>query len=108
MSIKSWIMAALVVASPLSAYADAESNAGGGGNEQLTESSDTTLECAPGAGVYGPGVWGTGGYNSCYNYNRDGISCSQVGFFEGQVGAPWGGIGGHFRCTTGCLQWVGW
>lgn len=45
--------------------------------------------------------------NSCYAYNRDGRTCSFVGYSEGQVGHPWGQGSGQFRCTNGCLQYVG-
>lgn len=45
--------------------------------------------------------------NSCYAYNRDGRTCSFVGYSEGQVGQPWGQGSGQFRCTNGCLQYVG-
>jgi hypothetical protein len=46
-------------------------------------------------------------YNYCKDYNRDGITCDQVGFDEGQVGYPWGYKSGKFRCENGCLAWVG-
>jgi hypothetical protein len=45
--------------------------------------------------------------NGCFAYNRDGRTCSDVGFSEGQTGAPWGQGAGQFRCTSGCLQFVG-
>jgi hypothetical protein len=45
--------------------------------------------------------------NQCYAYNRDGRTCSFVGFSEGQVGYPWGGQAGKFECTNGCLKIVG-
>ena len=41
----------------------------------------------------------------CHAYNRDGISCAQVGFTEGEQGSPWGESGGQFRCINNCLQW---
>ncbi|HET9237059.1 MAG TPA: hypothetical protein VFO10_07405, partial [Oligoflexus sp.] len=43
----------------------------------------------------------------CKEYNRDGISCDDVGFYEGQVGYPWGNQSGKFRCVNGCLAWLG-
>jgi hypothetical protein len=43
----------------------------------------------------------------CKEYNRDGISCDDVGFYEGQVGYPWGSHSGKFRCVNGCLAWLG-
>ncbi|MBM4253890.1 MAG: hypothetical protein FJ146_18130 [Deltaproteobacteria bacterium] len=45
--------------------------------------------------------------NSCFAYNRDGRTCSFVGYSEGQSGTPWGQGAGQFRCTNGCLQYVG-
>jgi hypothetical protein len=51
--------------------------------------------------------WGSGYWGDCRYYNRDGITCNQVGFFEGQVGSPWGFDAGQFRCINGCLQYVG-
>ncbi|MFW7381719.1 MAG: hypothetical protein ACOH5I_23120 [Oligoflexus sp.] len=44
--------------------------------------------------------------NLCYDYNRDGVSCEEVGMHEGQVAAPWGDESGLFRCVDGCLAWV--
>lgn len=49
----------------------------------------------------------SGSSNNCYAYNRDGRDCSFVGYSEGQVGAPWGQGSGQFRCTNGCLQYLG-
>ncbi len=43
----------------------------------------------------------------CKDYNRDGVSCQDVGFHEGQIGYPWGEKSGKFRCENGCLAWVG-
>ncbi|MBM4250792.1 MAG: hypothetical protein FJ146_02365 [Deltaproteobacteria bacterium] len=48
----------------------------------------------------------SGSGNNCYAYNRDGRTCSFVGYSEGQVGTPWGQGAGTFRCTNGCLQYV--
>ena len=48
-----------------------------------------------------------GSSNKCYAYNRDGRDCSFVGYSEGQEGTPWGSGSGKFRCTEGCLQFVG-
>lgn len=45
--------------------------------------------------------------NDCKDYNRDGITCDDVGFHEGQSGYPWGKKSGEFRCENGCLAWVG-
>lgn len=44
--------------------------------------------------------------SSCLAYNRDGVTCEQVGLEEGQVAAPWGEAAGLFRCVDGCLDWV--
>ncbi|MBM4253643.1 MAG: hypothetical protein FJ146_16880 [Deltaproteobacteria bacterium] len=63
-----------------------------------------------GNGHVDPGWTGggnSGSSNNCYSYNRDGRSCSFVGFSEGQEGAPWGQGSGRFRCTNGCLQYLG-
>ena len=49
----------------------------------------------------------SGSSNNCYAYNSDGRTCSFVGYSEGQTGAPWGQGAGTFRCTNGCLQYVG-
>ena len=43
----------------------------------------------------------------CMYVNRDGSTCYAVGYQEGQVGTPWGPAAGKFRCTKGCLEWVG-
>jgi hypothetical protein len=43
----------------------------------------------------------------CKEYNRDGITCDQVGYQEGQLGYPWGYKSGQFRCVNGCLAWAG-
>jgi len=45
-------------------------------------------------------------YNVCFSYNRDGSTCQQVGYSEGQVGWPWGVRGGKFRCINSCLQYL--
>ena len=58
-------------------------------------------------GWQGGGSSSNGSSNGCYAYNRDGRDCSFVGYSEGQVGAPWGNGNGQFRCTNGCLQFVG-
>ena len=42
----------------------------------------------------------------CKTYNRDGVTCAQVGYVEGQQGAPWGLDHGQFRCMNGCLHFV--
>ena len=42
----------------------------------------------------------------CTQYNRDGKTCQEVGFTEGQQGEPWGPGAGIFRCTNSCLAWV--
>ena len=63
-----------------------------------------------GNGNVDPGWTGggsSGSANNCYAYNRDGRTCSFVGYSEGQVGAPWGQGSGQFRCTNGCLQHIG-
>lgn len=44
-------------------------------------------------------------FGACFSYNRDGATCSDVGYYEGQVGVPWG-FGGVFQCVNGCLQWL--
>ena len=46
-------------------------------------------------------------WNSCYAYNRDGVTCWQVGYVEGQRGAPWGEPAGQFLCVNSCLKWIG-
>ena len=45
--------------------------------------------------------------NSCYAFNRDGRTCQDVGFSEGQVGYPWGEAAGQFSCVNSCLRYVG-
>jgi hypothetical protein len=42
----------------------------------------------------------------CKAYNRDGVTCGEVGMFEGEVGAPWGDGAGIFTCVNGCLKWL--
>ena len=59
--------------------------------------------CGGGSGGY---YRGSNNYGGCYSYNRDGISCAQVGYGESQVGVPWG-FGGVFKCQDGCLLWIG-
>lgn len=44
----------------------------------------------------------------CRPYNQSGTSCAQVGFSEGQSGAPWGQQFGFFVCYDRCLHWAGW
>ena len=41
----------------------------------------------------------------CRSYNSDGVTCSTVGYREGQIGTPWGNE--QFRCVNGCLQLAG-
>ncbi len=63
-----------------------------------------------GNGNVDPGWQGdgsSGSSNGCYAYNRDGRNCAFVGYSEGQVGTPWGQGNGQFRCTNGCLQYLG-
>lgn len=43
----------------------------------------------------------------CRHYNRDGATCAQVGFGEGQSGSPWGQQAGMFVCMDRCLRYVG-
>lgn len=72
----------------------------------------------PAAGVEIPGAdrwngripWLSCGFappGDCRAYNRDGVTCREVGFADAQVGRPWGTAGGVFRCVDGCLQWLG-
>jgi len=109
MSIKTFLMSVLFAATPTLAHAAVDSL-----NDDAAEamSSDGTYstECHHGQpGGYYPAPGGYyGPRDDCRNYNRDGITCQQVGFYEGQSGAPWGYGAGQFRCTNGCLQWVGW
>ena len=61
--------------------------------------------CNPGYPVgYGAGF--VPDNNTCRAFNRDGITCWQVGYVEGQTGVPWG-FGGVFQCFNGCLRWIG-
>ena len=69
--------------------------------------SDVAWGGGGGGGWSGYGSGSSGSSNNCYNYNRDGRTCSFVGFSEGQVGHPWGHGNGQFRCTNGCLQYLG-
>lgn len=43
----------------------------------------------------------------CRQHNRDGATCAQVGFGEGQTGMPWGQQSGMFVCVDRCLRYVG-
>ncbi|MBF0442453.1 MAG: family 16 glycosylhydrolase [Oligoflexales bacterium] len=42
----------------------------------------------------------------CSSYNRDGKTCDEVGYAEGQTGEPWGIGNGFFQCVNGCLKWI--
>jgi hypothetical protein len=42
--------------------------------------------------------------SGCTAYNRDGLTCGQVGWGEGHAGCKWEG---SFRCEGGCLKWQG-
>ena len=44
----------------------------------------------------------------CRPFNQQGTTCQQVGFAEGQYGAPWGQQSGYFVCVDRCLHWAGW
>ena len=56
--------------------------------------------------VYNPPIYIPPVYNDCRAYNRDGVTCQQVGYYEGQVGQPWGFQSGTFRCVNQCLQFL--
>ena len=49
---------------------------------------------------------GSGGTDYCRRYNRDGITCNQVGYSEGQYGYPWGPQNGQFQCFDSCLKYI--
>lgn len=67
----------------------------------------SAVDWGGGGGWHNHGSGSSGSANHCYSYNRDGRTCSFVGFSEGQVGHPWGHGNGQFRCTNGCLQYIG-
>ena len=67
-----------------------------------------TLHAGPGsAHVYSPSTSSFTPTNRCFASNRDGVRCTDVGFFDGQIGAPWGPAAGEFVCADGCLKWIG-
>lgn len=42
--------------------------------------------------------------SDCRAFNRDGRTCADVGYTEGQSGYPWGAAAGLFRCRQNCLE----
>lgn len=115
MLIKKVCCAALMMAMPLAAHANNRSltkgcaNGGGASSQQQfsqheeaqqaavqhEEAQQTTATQLP-------------AQQDCRLFNQSGTTCAQVGFAEGQYGAPWGQQSGFFVCVDRCLRWVGW
>ena len=102
MSLKTFVLPLIVAAIPLTLSATS------------VPTSRDDLDCHHNYGAYYRGYrgygygWGNGFYGNgmCLGVNRDGITCGQVGYAEGQTGVPWG-FGGVFVCENGCLKWIG-
>jgi len=120
MYIKTLLMSVLLASSSMAAYAASESINIDENKNLASGSEDSTEHLRNPGGYYGGYNGGYnggyyGGYNGrnyggpqdyCRAYNRDGITCQQVGFYEGQIGAPWGWNAGEFLCVNGCLKWA--
>ena len=100
MFIKQIVMTIALAASSFTAFAAAPgSDAATPAGTALSTDSSYAEHYHGGGGNWWPTA-------DCRYYNRDGVSCAQVGMFEGQVGAPWGFDAGQFRCINGCLQFL--
>ena len=108
MCIKTLLMSVLLASSSMTAYAASESINSNETTNLVSGSEDSAEHLRNPGGYYGGYYGGNygGSQDYCRAYNRDGITCQQVGFYEGQIGAPWGWNAGQFLCVNGCLKWA--